>query len=69
MASSPPSNPTWVGEILIAEFDVEDLEDLERQFEQFIELDEGEQLVVRGPGDDRVEVMVLEDLTEEEGVK
>lgn len=64
MASSQPSNPAWVGEVLIAEYDVDSLADLEERFEEFIDIDEGEELVVRAPGDDRLEVMVLEDVTE-----
>lgn len=64
MGSSPRSNPAYVGEILIAELDVEDLGALEERLESFIDLGEDEELVVRAPGDDRVEVVTLREVSE-----
>lgn len=59
MGSSERSSVVWEGEVLIAELDPDRLDDLEAELEAFVDLDEGEELVVRAPGDDRLEVLIV----------
>jgi hypothetical protein len=64
MTSTSPSEIVYEGELVIADFDPEKLEALSAELEDFVELEDGEQLVVSLPGGERLEVAKLRERTE-----
>lgn len=63
MADEQSSRALYEGEVLITEFDVDDLAELEDLLEEFVVVEEGEELYVSIPGGDRLEVRKLRDQT------
>lgn len=59
MGSSSPSEVVYEGEVLIANFDVENLDELEERLQDFIDLEPDEELHVSIPGGERIEVQKL----------
>jgi hypothetical protein len=64
MTSTSPSEIVYEGELVIADFDPEKLEALSAELEDFVELEEGEELVVSLPGGERLEVAKLRERSE-----
>jgi len=64
MTSTSPSEIVYEGDLVIADFDPEKLEALSAELEDFVELEDGEQLVVSLPGGERLEVAKLRERTE-----
>jgi hypothetical protein len=64
MTSTSPSEIVYEGELVIADFDPEKLKALSAELEDFVELKDGEQLVVSLPGGERLEVAKLRERTE-----
>jgi len=64
MTSTSPSEIVYEGDLVIADFDPEKLEALSAELEDFVELEEGEELVVSLPGGERLEVAKLRERTE-----
>lgn len=63
MGNSKPSSVVYQGEVLIADFDPENLDDLEEELAEFVELDPDEELFVSVSGGDTIEVRKLRDQT------
>lgn len=59
MGTSRPSEVVYRGEVLIADWDLDQAAALERRLEEFIDLAEGEELHVSMPEGDRLEVRKL----------
>jgi len=59
MGSSRQSKVVYEGEVLIADFEMDDLEELENELSEFINLEEGEELFVSGEPGGRLEVRKL----------
>lgn len=55
-----PSKPVHKGQFLITEFDPTEMDSIEEEVSEFLDLDEGDELQVRIPGGDRLEVYVIE---------
>lgn len=55
-----PSKPVHKGQFLITEFDPTEMDSIEEEVSEFLDLDEGDELQVRIPGGNRLEVYVIE---------
>lgn len=55
-----PSRPVHKGQFLITEFDPTEMDSIEEEVSEFLDLDEGDELQVRIPGGNRLEVYVIE---------
>lgn len=55
----PSSKPVYFGDVLITEFDTEDLEALNAELEEMVDVEEGEELYVSLPSGERLEVRKL----------
>lgn len=64
MGSSLPSEVVYEGEVLIANFDAENLAELEERLQDFIDLEDGEELYVSMTGGERIEVRKLRETEE-----
>lgn len=59
MGRSRKSSVTYQGEILISEFDVQRLHELESELSDFLDIEPGEDLYVSMPNDGQIEVRKL----------
>lgn len=59
MGNTSPSNPVYEGELIVTEFDAESLDDLDEILEDFVELEDAEDLYVSLPDGERLEIAKL----------
>lgn len=64
MGNSSQPSVVYEGDLLVTDFDTENLADLEAVLEDFVDLEEGEELYVSAPQGERLEVAKLRERRE-----